>query len=469
MRPQYSRFATLVIAVAVAAIVGYATIWQDAPFQHPDTESYLNAARDLSDGKLDQLHDRPPGYPLLLLATGSSSSPGRTLFYVQLAMHFVAVICVILTMRYLKVSNWLVVLFFLICASPPAVVPSANVLTECFTEFLLAIGICFLVMWLAKGRNSLLLMASLATAMAALARPVYQYLSIGIVAGLLVLPFVSSWRSQIKRLCVGALVLTVVCIVVIGGVAFYNQRHFGYAGLSPRLGATLCLKTSPFLERLPDEYAKLREVLIAHRDEELVRRGGNHDGLLYIWESLPEIQREMGMQRLEMDRELMKANVYLISHAPLLYAHMVARSAVQYCFPSITLGPALIGSRASQLLWSCMHFVLLGILIVNLTLFLGGTALLWHGRRALSRVVSEGEMLLVPLRLATMILIVVVLAYTMACSTLVEIGLPRYRSPTDLLALFLMVLLIDNWQHMKRWFKQWNRESQQGGNSPKPM
>jgi hypothetical protein len=45
----------------------------------------------LSDFWIDELHLRTPGYPLLLLLTGSSQAPTRTLFFTSLLLHFASV------------------------------------------------------------------------------------------------------------------------------------------------------------------------------------------------------------------------------------------------------------------------------------------------------------------------------------------------------------------------------------------
>ena len=85
------RVAVMYVTLFVIAFWVYATLWPSAPITVSDTGSYLRAAQDLSDFRINELHDRAPGYPLLLLLTASSKSPNRALLFLSLSLHFASI------------------------------------------------------------------------------------------------------------------------------------------------------------------------------------------------------------------------------------------------------------------------------------------------------------------------------------------------------------------------------------------
>src|SRR5688572_8220994 len=100
--PQHSDMSRSVTGLPARTAAAYALLfliaagaywwaWPEAPVQEGDSPQYLEVARDLADLKLDALHDRAPGYPMLLVATGSADEPTRTLFVVSLVLHFASV------------------------------------------------------------------------------------------------------------------------------------------------------------------------------------------------------------------------------------------------------------------------------------------------------------------------------------------------------------------------------------------
>src|SRR5262245_50863532 len=66
--------AIIYVILFVIAFWSYTILWKNAPVMTPDSGSYLRTAQDLSDFHMDQLPGRTPGYPLLLVLTGSSQS-----------------------------------------------------------------------------------------------------------------------------------------------------------------------------------------------------------------------------------------------------------------------------------------------------------------------------------------------------------------------------------------------------------
>jgi hypothetical protein len=77
-RHKYQTVAGLPIPTAVlyallfvVAFWVYTTLWWQAPVMADDSGGYLKVASDLADFRIDYLHNRTPGYPLLLLLTAS--------------------------------------------------------------------------------------------------------------------------------------------------------------------------------------------------------------------------------------------------------------------------------------------------------------------------------------------------------------------------------------------------------------
>ena len=82
------RLSLVLLVQCAVAWSFYSVVWSNAPVLMPDSGSYLRAAQDLSDFHLDELQERAPGYPLLLLLTGSR----RTLFFVSLFLHCASIV-----------------------------------------------------------------------------------------------------------------------------------------------------------------------------------------------------------------------------------------------------------------------------------------------------------------------------------------------------------------------------------------
>ena len=98
MISQEQRSKSIAISLSMIfliSLVVYLIVWKNAPYLTFDSLSYMRVAQDLQDGRLDHLHDRTLGYPLILLITQSTDHPSRSLFVFQLLLHFAAVSMVV--------------------------------------------------------------------------------------------------------------------------------------------------------------------------------------------------------------------------------------------------------------------------------------------------------------------------------------------------------------------------------------
>ena len=131
-------------------------------------------------------------------------------------------------------------------------------------ETLLVIGLTGLIIWLQEAQVVWLLASGLAIGGAALTRPAYQLLAVGLVVTLLGVRILLGrhaldWRRTV--LASGVLIFTSGALV--GGKRHSNYRFFGYFGITPKFGLTLCTKTARSVERLPDEYGGKRSALFS--------------------------------------------------------------------------------------------------------------------------------------------------------------------------------------------------------------
>jgi hypothetical protein len=433
-------------AILFALAFGFYNLaWRQAPVVEGDSPQYLEVARDLSDGSIDALHDRTIGYPLLLVITGSAVEPSRALFETSLLLHLAAVWLLAIVLHRSGARPPLVLSFAVLGCLPVYAETAGYVMTENLAQFTLAAGLAALVLWLDSRRITLLAAASLAFAFSALTRPANQALTPALALCLLGLPWIfGPARFAAPAMRKAAVTLVAGSLVILGAVAAYNRATFGFTGITPSFGFHLSTKTTPFLERLPERYAAVREILIRERDAELVKRGGPHSGTQAVWSVREELSAATGLSTVELSKYLVRMNATLIMAAPLEYLQEVARSLATYWLPAP--GPlAALGSRVLRWCAAAVHLLVVGVLFLELAV-LGGGALLAATRRiAAGRAAVPIGGPASRLALGAWSLALAIVAYTMAISCVIDIGEPRQRKPTDLLILFLCVMGLHLW------------------------
>ena len=438
------------IALFLAALAGYSVLWRDAPVLDGDSPQYMEVARDLRDLKLDVLHDRPPGYPLLLALTGSSQTPSRTLFVVSLLLHCASIAMLMFLLRLAGVGRPAVLIFCGVLLLPPFVEPAAYVMTENLAQFMLVTGLACLAAWCVNGRFLFLVISALAFGYSALTRPAYQALALVLALSLLVLRG-SSPRATGDLLKAG-LTLIGGTALVLGLMAWNNYRSVGYFGVVPTAGLHLSTKTMSFVERLPENYAAVREILIRERDAQLVKRGGTHTGTQTIWSARDEIAAMTGLSKPELSRYLLRMNYTLIRRAPIEYLREVARSMATYWFPA---GGSLASFDLSVLrwLWTLAHVAMIGAFFLPMIVF-AGVGLFESSVRAQAKAGRHRN----PIdqhwatwpQLSVYALALVTVVYTMLLSCFLDIGEARQRRPTDVLIVFMGFLGINIWLRAAR-------------------
>lgn len=428
------RIAMLYVLLGLVGLVVYGMLWPNAPVIQGDSPQYMEVARDLRDFRIDDIHDRTPGYPALLALTGSSEAPTRILFYVSLLLHFGSVWLLALALHASGASKRALTAFGILLMLPPYVELAGYVMTENLAQFALAAGLTGLVMWLRAGRAAWLAAASVSLAYAGFTRPVYQMLAVVLAAGLALSPGVIrrmglTYRSAITA----AAALVLGSVLILGGLCVRNFAALGYFGVAPTFGFHLSTTTTSLFERLPDEYSVVRDILIRERDAQLVKPGGRHEGTQAIWHARDELSKATGLSTPELSAYLVKMNLRLIAQSPLEYLEEVGRSSATYWFPAV--GPlAAMGSSALRWLWALLHLSVVAVLVMT-----SGVVL-----RAMPTRLSGPPYMRVAWLLSAVIVI-----YTMLLSCFLDIGEPRQRRPTDVLLLFMCFAAVHLWNRLR--------------------
>ena len=232
------RTAAVYASLFVIAFWFYTTLWSSAPVMMPDSASYLTAAQDLSDFRINELHERAPGYPLLLLLTRSSELPNRLLFFTSLSLHFASIWLLGTVLYRFGLREMMLILFASILLLPQYVEYAGYVLSENLTEAMLVAGFISLVFWLLSNKPIWFVLSALTIAYAALTRPTYQLLALGMAGYLLSTTLASQWaRTKWKQLVKASVTLVSASILLLGGCSYLNYRSVGYFGLTtPLLG-----------------------------------------------------------------------------------------------------------------------------------------------------------------------------------------------------------------------------------------
>ncbi len=386
------QFAALTVSAMLVAAVVYSAWWGTTPEQNTDSVQYLATASDLSDGRLEQMPNVAPGYPLLLIVTGSTDGPGPALFFTQLVAYFaVAWLVLALSVRFELRLRWRVVLLAALL-SPPLVEWTAAVYTETLTTLLVTLGVYLAVRWVETDRLG--------------------------------------WLVGVGVASLAATVL------LVGAVSVHNGVRFDYPATTPLAGWHLLTRTAPFLEQA--DQTPLTTELIAMRNEKMLQ-GDEHEPYVMLWLERERVEAATGMSPRELDRELLRLDARLIAQNPLDYLLAVGNVAPTFVFPSAST-KATGGHSAVQLLFAVASFAVVALFVVQVLL----VAALAVARRV-------GASFRTPLdRPETRLCYVLVLglaAYLFVVSTAFDIGLARYRVPLDPL---LLLVTFGGWRAVSK-------------------
>jgi len=429
--------------LCLLALIAYGMVWRDAPVIAGDSPSYLAVARDLSDLQLERVHDRSPGYPLFLVGLGSSERPTRVLFFATLLLHLGSIWLLGIVLFQAGAGERWLKLLCLGLILPPYAESSAYVMTETLAQFTLVVGFTALMFWISRRRAWWLVLSGVALGYAALTRPAYQALAPALAVILCLIPLVTRPSFTIRDALRAGVGLAVIAVGMLGIYAVVNGSATGYFGITPMLGFNLSTRTVSVIERLPDEYADAREIMIRARDAQLVRSGSSHTGYSYIHEARPQLAELTGLDTPQLSAYTLRLNLLLIRAAPLQYLEEVAKAVGPYWFPSAR-ELAIMSSRRIQLLWVALHFAIVLIFALQFIVMTGmglHQITRWLIGAELPRSAVERDLF----RASAYVIATVIVIYTMVLSCMVDVGDTRQRVPTDVFILFLTLLGVHWW------------------------
>jgi hypothetical protein len=408
-RPNIASIAAWAIC-AIAVILIYSAIWRTAPFHGTDTADYIDSARDIAAG-IDKPEPRTPGFPLFLLLVGT----GCAYFVVSMALHLAAVGLLAWVLLSMQVSKRLVALFAAVAVLPPFMQKDAYLLTEGLAEFLMVAGLAGL--WLRRGSVVQAAWSGLAFALATITRPQNQLLPI-LIAILMVMYF--GWKLGRKY----AVALLAPFVVLVGGLVLHNAVKFGYPSLTYLLGHHLGTKTVSLFDDIPDK--QVRDIMVSTRNDAYVHR----NPYWTTWYTRETLMKVKDMTPVQLAKYMQKIHMHLILTHPLAYVEEFLRTFARFWLPD---APAQTNHGAILRLVSLGTQLALCIAFWFIFVFWAGLLL---GRLVLPIPEWLPEVDVRFLYTTAML----VIFYTAALGSALDIGEPRYRSAVDLVILFVIVV-----------------------------
>lgn len=432
------------IIMSVAAILFYISFWPDAPLIVPDSPGYMEVAKDLTDWRLDHSHLRPPGYPVLLVLTGSAHQPTRALFIVSLMLHILSVgLLLAVLVRIRGIGKVGVLIFMTLLLLPPFVDPAAYVMTENLSKFVIVLGTVGLLQWFATHRFMWLILALIGFAYAGITHPIYLFVLPAIALALLPIQYLFPWvHLTWRRIVLTSSVMLSVWLLLYGGFSLKMRGSLGaLSSFHPKdillfLGSAFSSKTLKVLERLPDEYALVRKVLIEERNYDLVH-GESHTAASYMNRAQRRVSEITGLQGGDLQKFIGKLNWILIRKAPLHFIHEVLMTMTNFWVPAAGR-MASRGSEVLKVLWSLLYSGIFVMLWLQIFVLVGATVLIKRGRF----VALQGIPALKEIKIRTLGYVVgwSIIGYVWFISCVLGMGDVRYRQPVETLMVFVCFL-----------------------------
>ena len=424
----------------------YFGLWQqEALLLRQDSYGYIEVANDLSDGSLDDIHNRTIGYSVLLLLTGITDDTSSTtvLFGLQLLMHFGALAFAAYTLRALRVHYLATIAVLIVLAAEPLIVGAAGLLmSETFTIFLLVIGTCSLLLYI-SGRSVLFaVLSAVCLGYVGVVRPTFQLQTV-VTGGILVLAALLA-PSLRRRSIIAAGLNLIMAVLFVGGLLFYNRQAFGFSGLTPLAGYNLATRTSHALELIPDKYAEAREIMIRYRNETVSTEPHQTNPIgytRYIWAAVPELKQTLGMNDLELAEFLTSLNTDLIRRAPNLYMEEVGIAVGNYIQP-FSPGRELV-TGVTLLLMSAFHLVKLVFVLAMIGVAVGAFLVYLTAGKGVRDFVCVRLSDFDRVKFIGIVLWVMLSIYNMVISVAMDVGSPRQRLPTDMMLILAAVVTLD--------------------------
>lgn len=418
---------SFLFVIPLVALVFYVSVWDYVDMVRADLPDYVNTANDIRDGKIDHLNVRTPGFPILLILTGSVEKPSMTLFYWQLAMYLVSVLAMAYMLYEFKLPKISIIFFSFIALLPYNIGMITSASTELLTTFSLVLCIYFWFLWLTKRNLVFAILSTIFGGYAAITRPTYQLLFfIFLFIFITLFPLIKQYRKFFFKFLV---IFGIGSFMIIGSLIYTNNQKFGYKGLTPLFGFNLSTKTVPVIDFIPDSEFEIKQVLLKYRNDDLLNES-SHKAYNFIWGAIPELKETTQLDMAELSNKMKDINLDLIIKKPMSYAREVGHSTASFWLPYKEKDSTFeMGSL--EIIFSFIHFVLMGVYFLLLISLVGYIVSNFFIKGSYT-LFDEGDVLF----LIVNSVMVVIVFYTMLISTFIESGNPRFRTPTDLFILF---------------------------------
>jgi len=322
---------------------------------------------------------------------------------------------------------------------------AAYVLSENLAEAALALGLVSFAFWLLDGKITWSILSAVAIGYAALTRPTYQLLAFSIGLYIVAARFLCGPTLQWKNVIKGTVILTCGTFFMLAGYAFLTYRSTGYFAINrPTLGLSLTQKTLRVLERSPDEYAAVKDILISARNSAFISRE-EHTGYSYIDSAMPALMRATGLRDAELSDYLLRLNLLLIQKAPLTYLQDVLWAFAAYWLPS-SGQVANMNSHFLQLLWGVTQILLTTTFALSLMLIVGSATYIKCA--ALGEILPSSDLKSVQMEGLVYGAAATIVMYNAFVTCLIQEGIARFRVPTDALIIFMIFLGLHLWSRL---------------------
>lgn len=418
-RRTWEHDRTTVWFLAVASAVT-ALAWRGITRPMVDTVGYRDTINSLEHG-WGWVTDRTVGYPLVMMATGAAHGSSRVLFFLQLAMHVTTVVLMVDVARRVGVDRRGRLAVAVLLFAPVVLLRVVHEGTEALSALQLTFA-CWLLLTPPRTRpRAWAVVLGVTCGSAALVRPTFTLLFVPAAA-------LAGWMATERRWRTAALV-AVPAVAIVGGYITANGVRFQSWSTTPNMAYNLNSRTSTYVEELPPSFEPGRSVLIRERDAALLV-GDAVPPQNYIYRAKPALEEATGLSGRELDRWVLRADIWLITHNPFAYLDAVKTSTVNYA--NCDSQPAILGlGRPVAWLQEAVHQVLL-VGFVGVLALVPGLALAGRiGRRTLV-VLGVGAVLA---------------GYNLLITVMVEAGTARLRSPAEPIMAMMAVVAVASVRH----------------------
>ena len=431
---------SLVCALLIlAAWFFYMHAFPAAPIEASDTAGYMSAAKDLVDGRMDALQERTPGYPLLMVATGSAYELKRSLFLASLALHLAAVGMLIAMLRAVGLKSSALVISTVVALQPALAQSASWALSEVVAEFCLMAGTVAIYLHLKGGRMRWAILAGVAFGYAALTRPSYALVGVTVVLALEWIRFASRDSSQrIRTRLARSAIVAGIPIAVMGAYALFNAARHDFPGVSPRIGSSLAVRITNLYEFIPD--SGVRTILLRARANDHLT-GANPSWAFY--HAQDELLSHTGMSQYQLYQSMVPLSLGVIARHPQAYLEEVIVSFAAFWFPNSSTESLVQGARG-KLAEYAAHYAVTGLFF----LVVGAI-----GSLSALAVISRGSFrMIVSTKLSIVAVAAAIVLYNAFITCALDSAEARYREPTDLLVVLVAIAGVS-------WFRDWRTVS----------